>query len=86
MITVYSAPNCQYCTKAKDLLRAKGYAFEEVDIYESENDIDRFKAAAPGAKTVPQITVEQTLIGGFSDLSAVIDTPFFKELTEAANG
>jgi glutaredoxin len=35
MITVYSKNNCPYCVQAKNLLKQKGVAFEEINIEET---------------------------------------------------
>ena len=86
MITIYSTPDCRYCAAAKALLDARGHVYKEIDLYRDADAIAAYKTAAPGATTVPQITVGTTLIGGYDDLAALIDTPKFKKLTESANG
>ena len=86
MITVYSTPDCRYCAAAKALLDTRGHPYKEIDLYRDADAISQFKTAAPGAKTVPQITVGKTLIGGFDDLTAMIDTSKFKQLMEPDNG
>ena len=80
MITVYSAPNCPYCIRAKALLEDRGLNFTEVDIYDSREAASEFVQRTNGAKTVPQILVGEVIIGGFDDLSAKIDTPNFHKL------
>lgn len=85
MIKIYSTSDCKHCAAAKALLAKRGYAFKEVDIYLEPDGIAQFQTAAPGARTVPQITVGKILIGGFDDLTLKIDTPLFKKFVENSN-
>ena len=39
MFTIYTQPNCNFCTKAKDLLNMRGEPFLEVDI--SQDELER---------------------------------------------
>jgi glutaredoxin len=64
---VWSKPQCPYCDQAKALLTQKGIAFEERKIgsgYTRENLLK----AVPTARTVPQIFLDDELIGGFAEL------------------
>ncbi len=70
-VMVYTAGNCCYCHMAKDLLRRKGAAFEEVNLTgRSELRADVVKRAG-GRDTVPQIWIGDTHIGGCDDLHAL---------------
>ena len=64
---VWSKNQCPYCTQAKALLESRGIEYEERNI---ENGWDRedLLAAVPGARTVPQIFLDEELVGGFSEL------------------
>lgn len=64
---VWSKDHCPYCVQAKKLLEMKGIEFEERNI---NNGWDRedLLAAVPGARTVPQIFLDEQLIGGFTEL------------------
>ena len=65
---VWSKDNCPYCDQAKALLKMKGIAFEEKKIghgYTKEQLLE----AVPTARTVPQIFINETLIGGFTELN-----------------
>jgi glutaredoxin 3 len=67
-VTVYTAGNCCYCHMAKDLLKRKGAAFEEVDLT-GRNDLRAdLMARAGGRHTVPQIWIGDTHVGGCDDL------------------
>jgi glutaredoxin 3 len=66
-VVLYTTQQCSYCVRAKALLRHKGVAFEEVDV--SQDDGLRAKMVeASGRRTVPQIFIDGTPIGGFEEL------------------
>ena len=66
-VEVYSTTICPYCTRAKNLLKQKNVDFQEInveDMAEREKMIQR----ANGARSVPQIFINDTHIGGSDDL------------------
>ena len=67
MYYVLSRDDCKWCDKAIDLLKEKGKPVQVVDF--KENPIIIKLMITSGFKTVPQIWVENTHIGGFSHLS-----------------
>jgi glutaredoxin len=67
--TVWSKYNCPYCDQAKALLKMKGIAFEEKKIGDGYTKEDLLEAV-PTARTVPQIFIEDELVGGFTELKA----------------
>jgi glutaredoxin len=64
---VWSKYNCPYCDQAKALLKMKGIAFEEKKIGDGYTKEDLLEAV-PTARTVPQIFLDEELIGGFTEL------------------
>ena len=70
-ITMYSTAVCPYCLAAERLLRSKGVA--EID--KIRVDLDPQQRAVmmekTGRRTVPQIYINETHIGGFDELSAL---------------
>jgi glutaredoxin 3 len=66
---VWSKYNCPYCDQAKALLKQKGIEFEERKVGDGFTKEDLLEAV-PGARTVPQIFLDETLIGGFTELRA----------------
>jgi glutaredoxin 3 len=64
---VWSKNHCPYCDQAKALLKMKGVEYEERNI---NNGWDRedLLAAVPNARTVPQIFLDDELVGGFTEL------------------
>ncbi|OGQ27047.1 MAG: glutaredoxin 3 [Deltaproteobacteria bacterium RIFCSPLOWO2_02_FULL_50_16] len=68
-IKIYTASYCPYCRAAKALLDGKKIAYEEIDV----TDDKKFKALIKrtGWKTVPQIFINNELVGGFQELQAL---------------
>lgn len=66
-IIIYSTPVCPYCTLAKNLLTRKGLTFTEIDVLAPEDRLALIEKAG-GRKTVPQIFINGTHIGGYDDL------------------
>ena len=69
-ITIYTTSYCPYCVRAKDLLKRKGADYTEVN---AEDDAvrDAMIAASGGRRTVPQIFIGETHVGGCDDLYAL---------------
>lgn len=64
---VWSKNNCPYCDQAKSLLKMRGVQFEERKIGEGYSKEDLLEAV-PTARSVPQIFLNDTLVGGFTEL------------------
>jgi len=68
-IILYTMPYCGYCRAAKHLLTEKGAAFTEIDVSGDlalrQEMIDR----AYGRRTVPQIFINGTHVGGYDELA-----------------
>jgi glutaredoxin len=64
---VWSKPQCSHCDQAKALLESKGIAFEERKIG-SGYTREQLLEAVPAARSVPQIFLDDELIGGFAEL------------------
>jgi glutaredoxin 3 len=67
-VVIYTKASCPYCIAAKDLLRAKGAAFEEISVDGDRAGQAAMAKRAGGRSTVPQIFVGQTHVGGCDDL------------------
>jgi len=80
-ITIYTQPDCSYCTDAKALLKRKGAHFHEISIAGNrasavalwQRDVHR---------TVPQIYIGSYHVGGFDDLQALEDAGRLDPLLE----
>ncbi len=70
-VTVYTTTYCPYCVRAKELLKRRGIAFEEIQV--NEDDDAQWEALYERSKmrTVPQIFAGERLIGGYTDLAAL---------------
>jgi glutaredoxin 3 len=70
-VMMYSTGVCPYCTLAEKLLRSKGVA----EIEKVRVDLDPVRREEmmqkTGRRTVPQIYIGETHIGGFDDLLAL---------------
>lgn len=69
-VTMYSTGVCPYCQMAERLLATKGVSVDKIRI-----DLDPERRAEmmekTGRRTVPQIYVGETHVGGYDDLSAL---------------
>jgi glutaredoxin 3 len=64
---VWSKDACPFCDQAKNLLKLKGIEFEERNI-STDWTREQLLEAVPDARTVPQIFLDEELIGGFTEL------------------
>ena len=69
-VIVYSTAVCPYCIRAERLLEAKGVTVQKVRV--ALDPAERVKMMErTGRRTVPQIYVGETHVGGFDDLYAL---------------
>jgi glutaredoxin 3 len=70
-VSMYSTGVCPYCVMAERLLKSKGVA----DIEKIRVDLDPARRQEmmdrTGRRTVPQIYVGETHVGGYDDLAAL---------------
>jgi glutaredoxin 3 len=70
-VLMYSTAVCPFCQRAEALLKAKGV----LDIEKIRIDIDQVRREEmmqkTGRRTVPQIYIGETHIGGYDDLAAL---------------
>ena len=70
-VKMYTGPYCPYCTRAKQFLASLGVKnIEEIDI---SNNPDAFveMQRSSGRRSVPQIFIGNTHVGGFTDIYAM---------------
>ena len=75
-VIIWSKYNCPYCDQAKALLKDRGIPFEERKIGDGYTK-EELLEAVPNARTVPQIIINGTTIGGFTELRKYIDETGF---------
>lgn len=70
-VRIYTTPICPYCMRAKALLSKKGVDAEEIDVFMDADARQDMEQRSGGARTVPQIFIGETHVGGCDDLYAL---------------
>lgn len=70
-VEIYTTQTCPFCVAAKRLLDSKGAAYTEIDVARDPELRAKMTQRALGARTVPQIFVGTTHVGGCDDLYAL---------------
>ena len=70
-VDIYTSPLCGYCHAAKRLLSSKGVEFTEIDVWAAPERKPEMIQRANGGRTVPQIFIGDTHVGGCDDLHAL---------------
>lgn len=68
IVTLYTTDTCPYCRSAKSLLGSKGIAMQEINIQREPGKLEEMLTRS-GRRSVPQIFIGDTHIGGFDDLA-----------------
>ena len=71
LVEIYTSPLCGYCHAAKRLLSKKGVAFTEFDVSRDPSLRGEMIQRSNGGRTVPQIFIGGTHVGGCDDLHAL---------------
>jgi len=83
-IEIYSSMMCPYCYRAKQLLDAKGVAYEEIDVMMQGGRRREMVERSGGRTSVPQIFIGDFHVGGYDDLASLemagrLDALLFQE-------
>ena len=70
-VTIYTTPFCPYCHSAKALLERKNVDFSEIDVSFDPQERQRMVTRAQGRRSVPQIFIGETHVGGSDELHAL---------------
>jgi len=70
-VRMYTTPICPYCERAKSLLKKKGVEVEEVDVLMDADAREEMESKTGGARSVPQIFIGDTHVGGCDELYAL---------------
>ena len=70
-VELYTSPLCGFCHAAKRLLTQKGVSFSEIDVLSNPERKAEMIERANGARTVPQIFIGDTHVGGSDELHAL---------------
>lgn len=68
-VEIYTTPLCGYCHAAKRLLTSKDVSFSETDVSRDPDLRAKMTQRANGRRTVPQIFIGDTHVGGYDDLA-----------------
>ncbi len=75
-VKILTSPSCSYCHAAKNLLQQQGIAYQEVDLIKDEEQAQQLLTQSR-QRTIPQIFINEQSIGGFTEISELInDTEF----------
>ena len=70
-VTIFTREGCEYCVRAKGLLRDAGLEFEELVL--NRDYTEATVRAVSGISTVPQVFINGDLIGGSESLEAYLE-------------
>ena len=70
-VLIYTGPSCPYCIAAKTLLKNKNVSFEEINLGEQPDKMNEMLQKSGGRRTVPQIFIGETHVGGSDELHAL---------------
>jgi len=70
-VIIYTGPSCPYCVAAKTLLKNKNVNFEEINLGEQPDKMNEMLQKSGGRRTVPQIFIGETHVGGSDELHAL---------------
>src|SRR5215468_6913290 len=70
-VEIYTTMLCPYCYRAKKLLAERGADFTEIDVMMDQNLRKEMMTRANGRRTVPQIFINGTHVGGSDELYAL---------------
>jgi glutaredoxin 3 len=65
---MYTTSWCGYCVRAKALLDARGIPYEEIHLDDDDPSFRQTLFDLTGGWTVPQILIDSTVIGGYTEL------------------
>ena len=70
-VVIYTGPLCNYCSAAKHLLNKKKISYTEFDIGVDSLKRQEMQEKTNGARTIPQIFIGDTYVGGYNELKAL---------------
>jgi len=70
-VEIYTKTDCPYCEKAKDLFDSKGVDYVTYNVTGDDELFAEMKERADGRETAPEVFIDDELIGGWDDTSAL---------------
>lgn len=83
--TLYTRKLCSYCDQAKRLLNQLGVPFTEINI-DGDPETAKIMVEKSGRRTVPQIWIGDTHVGGFDDLYSLHRSGKLQVLLDGTSG
>ncbi len=75
-LKILTTPTCKYCIAAKNLLNSRSIDYQEIDLL-SGGDTAQNLLLQSGQRTVPQIFINEQPIGGYTELSQLMNDSEF---------
>ncbi len=70
-VEIYTKSTCGYCHAAKRLLTSKGVRFSDISLSQKPDMLSEMVERSNGGRTVPQIFIGDTHVGGCDELFAL---------------
>ena len=70
-VVVYTGLRCAHCDWAKELLKKKNITFTEYNVATNPEKREEMLQKSNGARTVPQIFIDEHHVGGNEELQAL---------------
>jgi len=70
-VLMYSTTWCPYCDRARALLQRKSVTYREIKLDDEPEQREIMLERSNGRRTVPQIFIGDTHVGGFDELYAL---------------
>ena len=70
-VVIYTGPMCNYCSAAKHILSKKKVNYTEFNIGVDSSKMQEMQVRTKGARTIPQIFIGDTYVGGYNELKAL---------------
>ncbi len=80
-VKIYVKDPCPFCVRAIRLLEELNIAYDEIDLTDKDDEIQKLKNET-GWRTVPIIMIKGKLIGGYTDLKALVDEGKLNDLVK----
>ncbi len=66
-IKIFTTDYCPYCVRAKAYFKDQNVPYEEINLSQDPEELMALKERT-GLRTVPQIFVDDVLVGGYTDM------------------
>ena len=79
-IEIYTRNSCVFCDNAKNFFKSKNLSYIEYNVYDDPSKLEVMLKRSNGQKTMPQIFIDDNHIGGFDNLTEIINNGIFKKM------